>query len=522
MLVAAPCIFYITYLGWPPSGILIVTGLLWYCARKETNAGERAIVSLLGPVNIGLGLVTAIQTYFNFVHPKGMWRKLLTTQHSMLWMDNHFSKWFNLSPWAAILVLVTLTVLTIRFPDHKIVERYMRAKKYVSRGLAALGVATSFTFFAGACIVGPGSEQTYKTVRSQFLQAKKDEMKAVVQRAAVESLTETMRKAPPAVRSYYRAIFESLADVDAHGESGKAVLEDYLTDRFNIVPGSPEGLGKVGTVKGFIDFPCPGKSDLVAELPTEMQKKQEEENIESDAEKGLSETMGAVLGLGTDKAKDLIETFADLVIKHQGGEFGKWMVSLLGEVADNKMDAVIAPLKDKMVKRYSSLIVNGIGAGENASKDLSGTEAKLAYAEMDELRSAKEDLGRIQSDYEDQNLNGHLKEAVKDAYEATAVALSLQHIAGQIATRVTVSKLLIKPYEGGDLSAGGIAPDVRAEVNAALDFANDEIDSMNEVLKDHPIEAGYAEHPETDPQWIEEHSKDNPDTHPVEHPIEVP
>jgi len=55
MLVAAPCIFYITYLGWPPSGILIVTGLLWYCARKETNAGERAIAVGTGKYRIGFG-----------------------------------------------------------------------------------------------------------------------------------------------------------------------------------------------------------------------------------------------------------------------------------------------------------------------------------------------------------------------------------------------------------------------------------------------------------------------------------
>src|SRR5262249_26321529 len=140
-------------LTWPVClpAFLAVVG--WFFTVGSKQPIKSAVHAVLGPVAIGLLLVAALLLLFNLASPPT--DVVVYTEKALVYLDSRFPSWSKLSPGAFAVAITCLFALTYWMPRLKLITRFLAVNKFSSKAAAALGAATSFTFFSNVALVQP-------------------------------------------------------------------------------------------------------------------------------------------------------------------------------------------------------------------------------------------------------------------------------------------------------------------------------------------------------------------------------
>jgi hypothetical protein len=105
-------IVVIGYFSWPVSGYLLAGFIAWLVVKSQKNIWAKAAASMLVPLDIGLALVAIVLSVFNIVGPEQAEPNIKLTEKLLLCLDKHLAVWTKIPPWAFIVILVILTVLS--------------------------------------------------------------------------------------------------------------------------------------------------------------------------------------------------------------------------------------------------------------------------------------------------------------------------------------------------------------------------------------------------------------------------
>src|SRR5262249_48048341 len=130
-------------------------------------------------------------------------------------------------PWAVIVILVILTVVSYFLSTPKPIRGFVWLKKRLGQAVLAIAVVTSFTFFSNETIVKPKSHEAYNRLLALYRTSKKHEYESIARSLALKSLTQAVKEASADVRTYYQRLFRGI-DCESH-------RSDCLTSKYQMI-----------------------------------------------------------------------------------------------------------------------------------------------------------------------------------------------------------------------------------------------------------------------------------------------
>jgi hypothetical protein len=355
---------------WPiclPAG-LAAAG--WFFTARSKRPITSAVHAVLGPVTIGLLFVSALLLVFNLVQPPA--HVVGYTERTLVFLDNRLPSWSKLSPGAFVVVVACLIAFAHWMPRLKLITKFAAFNKFSSKATAALGAATSFTFFSNVAVVQPKLPAIYVKIEAVYRNSKEGERMAVDRFLAARAVQRALMREESSEREYYRFLLDGIAAIPTMNLPSKQSLAGYVAQQLNYDTKLPVRIGGPE-----IDAtPLPHRAALTM-LDGQQASEKAASDFADEAVKAAKET----LDFGNDKLKDIAWSFVDKLIGAQADAVDQFARPFIDKIIDKYFEEYAEPIVTKRAEAVRHLFEHP-GSGASAAKVAANAETQSALALM--------------------------------------------------------------------------------------------------------------------------------------------
>jgi hypothetical protein len=440
---------------WPVCVPASIAAAGWLMTRKSPNLILNAIHALLGPVTIGLLIVSTLLLIFNQIStPAGV---ISHTERALVFADNKVPSWTKLSPLGFFAALFGLTGLAYWRAHLKSVTRFFQLKTFLSRGISILGAATSFSFFTNVAIVQPRVPNIYLKIDAVYRHSKEGQEKAIDRFLAARAVQRALTNPTSSTLEFCNAMFESIAGAPMMDSAAKRVLASYNATELHQKAGLSGEFRDVSTV------PL-SHGTALSTLDEQLATEKAANGFAEEAVKAAKES----LNFGNDALKEVGWSFLDELIGEQAAQLSQFAKPLADKILDKYFEHYTEPIIERQAEVVRGLFRRsrtGFATAQAAAKNevqaamalMSQKEAELAqnaaHKALDAAHSAKSASDAGDTDAADGALSKAEEasaQATRDANLAKTSTTSLSHLTDALKTSSTQTQIAIAAVGAAD------------------------------------------------------------------------
>jgi hypothetical protein len=357
-------------LTWPvclPASFAAVGWFITLRSRKPINSAAHAV---LGPITIGLLLVSGLLLLFNLASTSP--DEIGYVERSLIYLDNGVPSWSKLSPLAFVVVIICLTALAYRMPRLKLIAEFVAVNKFSSKATIALSAATSFTFFSNIAVVQPKVPAIYLKIDAVYRKSKEGQRKAVDRFLAARAVQRALTSLEPSEDEYCRLLLGGIAQIPTMEPVSKQSLAGYLAQQLYPVLPAEESV---------IEAPPFSHRSALTMLDDQLAAERAANDFADEAAKAAKES----LSFGNNELKSIAWSFVDKLIGQQAGAVDQLARPFIDEIIDKYFDKFTDPIVTKQAEAVRHLFEHP-GSGSSAAKAAANRETQSAMV----LMSARE------------------------------------------------------------------------------------------------------------------------------------
>jgi hypothetical protein len=381
-LLALGIVINILRLTWPvglPAGL---AGVGWFFTVGSKQPIKSAVHAVLGPVTIGLLLVAVLLLFFNSTSPPA--DVIGNAERALVYLDNEVPSWSKLSPGAFVVAIAGLIVLTYWMPGLKLITHFLAVNKFSSKATAALGAATSFTFFTNVAVVQPKVPSIYLKIEAAYRNSTERKHKAVDRFLAAKVVQRALITQEPSGSDYCRFLLDGIAAIPAMDMVSKQSLAGYVAQQLyhDIKPvkiGSPE-----------IDTTLLPHRSALTMLDSQLSTERAASTFADEAAKATKELFSKILGLGNDKLESIAWSFADKLIAEQADSVDQLARPFIDKIVDKYFEKYTDPIVEKQAEAVRRLFEHPGSTSEAKVVANSQTRSAMALMNTKEAELARD------------------------------------------------------------------------------------------------------------------------------------
>jgi hypothetical protein len=293
--------------------LAILATVAWFILRHRENFVCKAAASLLGPVAVGLALLTLLLMVLNGGRLTASYGMVASAEGFLIALRLAISDAVTVSLPAFIGAIGALIALSAVVPNLRGVTTFVNVKKRVGQLGAVLAVITSFTLFAYVP-GGPALDAHYDEMMTRFDASLRHERTALARIAAAKTLSHDLGKASPARRKQIHVALIQLHDLgDDHGgafPANAAILHARLPP---VAPPEPSPRSIPGTTRAY--------DDARKQADDSEARAASAETSESEAEEGVKQIIGEIIGHAVPELEGYAGKFVSKMIDELSERF---------------------------------------------------------------------------------------------------------------------------------------------------------------------------------------------------------
>jgi hypothetical protein len=287
--------------------------VVWLIVRRRQNIICKVTGSLLGPVAVGLALLTLLLIVLNAGRLTASYEMVASAEEFLIALRLAISDAASVSLPALIGTIGALIALSAVVPNLRGVTTFVNVKKRVGQLGAVLMVITSFTLFAYV----PGAralDEHYGEMMYRFDVSVRKENGAIAHAAAAKTVSRELGAASSETRRRIRvALIRFRAVDDDHGgalPANAAILHARLPP---VAPPTPRPRPTPTTGRAY---------DVVKKKTDDAEARAASaERVASEAEEGVKEIIGQIVGNAVPELEGYAGKFVSKMIDELGERF---------------------------------------------------------------------------------------------------------------------------------------------------------------------------------------------------------
>jgi len=209
-------------LSWPVSAWLAgVLGILWLLGRRD-NSWTKSARNVLQPVAWALSILTVLQLVYNASLPEDHTATIAEIEGYIADFSTAMPKWSTLSWWQVCIVLAIVMMLNVIRPQAKLVSKFLKGRKIISRVAAILTVLACFSFFAPETF-RPQIAVTRAKIRARMIALEKETSAVKTRRVVFNAFRTTTEQFGDGQRAYLTAGFQVTSAISRQAHAARAV-----------------------------------------------------------------------------------------------------------------------------------------------------------------------------------------------------------------------------------------------------------------------------------------------------------
>jgi hypothetical protein len=349
-------------LSWPVSGwlggLLVV---LWLLGRRE-NPWTKSARKVLQPIIWALCVLAVLQFIYNASLPEEHATTIAEIEGYIADLATALPKWLKLPWWGVCFLLVIVMLLNALKPQAKLVSKFLKGKKILSRVAAVLATLACFSFFAPETF-RPHIVATRTKIRARMVALEKEKAAAKAQHVVLNRFRVVMEQLSHLQRAHLIANFQVITAISREAPAARAVALNLANSHWNALTPVPAEVDLPNSVLKSSQ-PLPDKIQTVSYSTLQRYEKELalQHAANSEFEKGLKRVFAETVGAATDSLKDIAFEYIGALIGLESNELLHQTQRYFDLVADTYFDKVKDPLIDKAVARLRTVWEN---LGEN-------------------------------------------------------------------------------------------------------------------------------------------------------------
>jgi hypothetical protein len=340
-VVAALCILTIgVKLTWPVGLFAGLASTGWFFTIKPKTTIESAVHEVLGPIALGLLLLSALLLLFNLTSaPDGV---VGVAERALVRLDNDVSSWSRFLPGAFAGSMVFLMAAVYMRPRLRLIA-VSSINKFLTKVPAVLAAATSFTFFSNVAVVQPRAPAVYHKIEAIYRNSKKEERKSVARFLAAKAVDQALINQDPSDRYYFRLLLDSIVAIPTMDLASKQELAGYMAEHLN----NAEPRHVTAGTPSIEESPLPHRSALNL-LDGQLAVERTAARLADEEGKATKELASEALGLGADSIKKIGWSFVDGLIGQQADVVEQLVRPFIDKIFDKSFEKDTDPIVTKL------------------------------------------------------------------------------------------------------------------------------------------------------------------------------
>lgn len=357
-----PFIAHIFIVAFPASLYVVLSAATYFLARRHDSPWLKAAASVSLPATLGFGLLTISLIVFNWIfdplEPSAT-KDIASYELWLLSFARTLPVWVKLSWLKGAVLLAILVPIARRWPEWKPITRFLWLKRYGGRAVAALTVATSFSFFVDDDVLEQDRGAVVTHITMVLARSRREERDQLGKYLALRSVHEVFKSASI---SDPQRLFELLRNVD---KADSLSVDDRATLMAHVWGGYGHGELTIppSSAESEPDAdPMPYEDlgatrDAMARDPEGVLASQRKK-AETAARMAAREEDAAVeelLHASSASATAPLKAVADALVTAMAGDVHGFLATqateYLDKVTDNKLDDLVAPYVKQAVER---------------------------------------------------------------------------------------------------------------------------------------------------------------------------
>jgi hypothetical protein len=368
VLLALVVALIVVVLSWPVSAWLAgVLAGLWLLQRRE-NPWTKSARKTLQPVLWALCILGVLQIVYNASLPEKHTATISAIEGYIADFATGLPKWSKLSWWQVCIVLAVIMMVNALKPEAKLVSKFLKGRKLVSRTAATLAVLASFSFF-GTEIFGPQVSATHTRIRARLAVLEKEALAAQTRRVVLNAVRKTTEELGEPQRAHLLATFRGIGAISAQAHAARAVAPMLADTHWHAVTAASDGAGILDPISKVAHSVSNQKQTIsFSTVRTQEEKLALRRAANAEAEKGLKEIFSKSVGAATDWIRDIAFDYIGTLIDLETNELLQQTRRYFETVGDAYLDKLKEPLMDKAATKVRA-IWGKLGESEAATDE---------------------------------------------------------------------------------------------------------------------------------------------------------
>jgi hypothetical protein len=369
--------------------LAILASVAWLILRDRKNFICKAAASLLGPVAVGLALLTLLLMVLNAGNLTASYEMVASVEEFLIALRLAVSDAVSVSLPAFIGTIGALIALSAVVPNLRGVTTFVNVKKRVGQLCAVMTAISSFTLFA---YVPGGSplQEHYEELMIRFDASLRSEETALAREAAARTLANELGKARSGKRQQIRVALAQLYPLD--DDKGVALPARATILYPSFPPADPPGPSprSIPDSRRAYDDAREKADDAEARASTA-------ETNASEAEKGAKEIIGEIMGHVAPELEGYAGRFVSGMIDELAERFyGPLIERAMATSPQERRDDVVEKAR-KMTGKQPTLDIGALARfAEDEAKKAADKRARLASEQEARQRSAPWELSTLE------------------------------------------------------------------------------------------------------------------------------
>lgn len=335
--------------AWPVSPVLTgVALLLWFLktGSRGGNTWAKALATTLMPVCIALSMLAIVAMLSSWMEPDAG-SAVLTAEDRLALRLYHLLKPISPSWWLYTLILLGATWMSRQEEHSSALSHVKTAKKWFGKTLATVTMLASLTLASDTLVVSPHLDAVRSRLKLQYENAKKRKEQASYRYLAEKTVTAALHSMSSADRVNFQQVFETLGRSSATLHTEEDLGAAYAKrDAISLA-----GLHTPTPVTKVVE---PQDSDSIAavahKVQAEVSAANKAEAIESEAQKGLQDAAGEVLGEGNGAVLQAASEYLSRLADQYAGQYAEAIKPLI--------DDFLQPVTSKATGAYLDRLIH--------------------------------------------------------------------------------------------------------------------------------------------------------------------
>ena len=310
---------------------------------------------MLQPLLWALCILAVLQILYNVSLPEEHTATISAIEGYIADFATALPNWSKLSWWQVCIVLALLMMLNVLKPEAKLVSKFLKGRKVVSRTAATLAALACFSFF-GTKVFDPHVEATHTKIRARLAALDNEILAVQTRRVVLNAVRKTTEELGEFQRAHLLAIFREIAAISGQARAARAVAPTLADTHWHAVTAAPNETDILDLVSGAAQrVPNTKQTISFSTLRTQEKAVALERAANVEAEKGLKEIFSKTVGAATEWIRDIAFDYVGTLIDLESNELLQQTRRYFETVGDAYLDKFKQPLIDKAAAKVRAI-----------------------------------------------------------------------------------------------------------------------------------------------------------------------